>query len=279
MHETMMVEETVPASQVTPLIPAPTPATPRVILATGATREYLSKSAGYLASIEQHGGGFDARYLVSVGCALEPDSVPDSITPVGLPQTMAKEGLRGNVQYGAFLPVLPGDADDTIVYTDGDMRLQRPLSDGERAMLDHWPRNVIGMARNFGAGDNLMLEAKRLKLRTDAEYLSNQWPHSNGRVWNAGVIIARRSTYQRLAATYSSLFPQFKPMLPPGQGRGVQWLICYSIAKLGLHVWELPYTWHAHGLAGALPNDVTDQGDGTIYADGTKVLFRHAWKV
>jgi hypothetical protein len=253
---------------------------PRIILATGATREYLPKSAPYLSSIAEHGDGFDARYLVSVGCALEERTVPDGITPVGLPQTMTKEALRGNVQYGAFLPVLPGTPNDVIVYTDGDMRMQRPLSDGEQAILEYWPRDTIGMARNFGAGDNLQIEAKRLKLRTDAEYLRNQWPHSNGRVWNAGVIIARRATYQRLAATYTSLFPSFKALLPPGQGRGVQWLICYSIAKLGLHVWELPYTWHAHGLSGQLPMGVSENGDGSIYVeDGTKVLFRHAWKV
>jgi hypothetical protein len=105
-----------------------------LILVTAANAPYMERIAPYLHSIQAFAWSFDRRVLVTVGCRVDMPSELEDIEAVPLPASQAV-GHTGNwcIQQGCFLDVLGASDDDVLVFTDGDIVLQRPPVDDELA--------------------------------------------------------------------------------------------------------------------------------------------------
>src|SRR6185369_2330626 len=72
-----------------------------------------------------------------------------------------------SLQHGAFLEYVCGHPDDILIYTDGDIIMQRPPSEPERVLFEKLPPNVVLAGYNSGPYETLGLEASRLSPRYD----------------------------------------------------------------------------------------------------------------
>lgn len=256
-----------------------------VILACACGESYMGKAHGYLDSMEQNGGDFSHRYFFHAGWnPSEWSRNFDLVRPIHVPAGTYPNTLRDNLQQGYFLDYLPdtvAERNPTIVFTDMDMVLQRPLDLTEKSWLENWPEGVVGLSYNSHPQDDLISEAYRLELRVDTEErLLNQFMFASGKVYNMGVVVARYHTYRKILGEYKCQWPMFMAVRPPDQGRGIQFLICHSIHAIGIRVWEMPLSWHAHGhagLAGDAPLGTSLEQRGLVdRLTDALVLFRHA---
>jgi len=244
-----------------------------LLLVTAANGSYLPRIAPYLHSIQACGGAFDRRVLVTVGCRVDmPPELP-SIEAVPLPAAQA-QGHTGNwcVQQGCFLDVLGADDDDVVVFTDGDVVLQREPTSDELAWMRAIPGGTVAVAWNAGPHDTLAAEADRIDL--DPEGHTFFAPLLATKVYNVGVVVCRVGTYRALYARYLELWPQLRAWTRHYAAN--QFLMCAVAHELGLLIWEMAPTVHTHGCFG-LPAWADDDGT-TMTVAGDAVLFRHHWR-
>lgn len=244
-----------------------------LILATAADKNYIERITPYLHTVAEHGAAFDRRVLVTVGCQVEMPEALGAIEAVGLPAVMIL-GHTGIfcVQQGCFLEVLGASDDDVIVFTDGDIRMQRPPSNAELAWLHALPDRTIALGWNAGPDDTLANEAHRLALASEGYAPFEAYRHR--RIYNWGVAITRVATYRAIYRRYLELWPSYAPHTT--HYAATQLLLCAAVYQLGLHIWELPYSVHAHGVFGGPLPGVEAQGD-MLFVDGMPALFRHHW--
>jgi len=245
-----------------------------IVWATLATANYLPIARPYLASVARHGAGIDALWLGCVGCA-PPSDLPAPWGGFAVPAHWLDTRLgnpgNGCIQHGSFLPYLPAGRDDVIVLTDGDIVMQRALTAAERGMLLDWPAHAIGIGPNAGPDDTLLDEARRIRGRVD-DLPTRCWPgRAAPRCGNAGVLVARRSTWLELWAADLALLEAIGPLF---HHRAMQqWLLNLAIESLGRIV--LPTSFHAHQHYGVPPG--CEDRDGVAYADGRPTLLAHHW--
>jgi hypothetical protein len=245
-----------------------------LLLVTAANRPYMDRIAPYLHTIQQHGSDFDRRVLITVGCQVAMPAELSTIEAIPLPTAQAL-GHTGNfcIQQGCHLAALGADDDDVIVFTDGDVRMQRALTVDELAWMRAIPQDTIAVGWNAGPDDTLHLEAGRISLDEAGRALFDGLLHR--KVYNVGVIVCRAATYRAIYARYLTHWDAFSPHTPHYAAN--QFLMCACIAELGLAVWELPESVHTHGCFG-LPAGIEEVGEGEIWAGDELVLFRHHWK-
>lgn len=245
-----------------------------LLLVTAANRPYIERIAPYLHTMQEHGWAFDRRVLVTVGCQVEMPPELGAIEAIPLPAALA-QGHTGNycIQQGCHLDVLGCADDDVIVFTDGDVRMQRPPTDDELAWMRTIPSWTIALGWNGGPDDTLAIEASRIALDQEGRGLFHSILHR--KVYNVGVIVCRAATYRATRHRYMALWGAFSPHTPHYAAN--QFLMCAVLVQLGLHVWELPATVHSHGCFG-LPAGVREDADGQLRVDDELVLFRHHWK-
>jgi len=247
-----------------------------LILVTAANAPYMERIAPYLHSIQRHAGAhdFDRRVLVTVGCRVDMPAELASIEAVPLPASQAV-GHTGNwcIQQGCFLDVLGASDDDVLVFTDGDIVLQRAPTGDELAWMRAIPHGAIALGWNAGPHDTLELEGQRIGLTEEGRELFAPLLHR--KVFNVGVVVCRAATYRALYARYMELWAEYYPQT--NHYAANQFLMCAVAHELGLLVWEMHPTVHTHGCFG-LPAWADEADDGTVIVDGVPVLFRHHWK-
>lgn len=244
-----------------------------LLLVTAANRPYIDRITPYLHTIQAHGAAFDRRILVTVGCQVEMPPELEDIEAIPLPAALTR-GHTGNfcIQQGCHLDVIGAADDDVIVFTDGDVRMQREPAANELAWMRAIPPDTIAVGWNAGPGDTLRDEASRIALASPARESFMSILHR--KVYNVGVIVTRAATYRRIYDRYMELWPHFAPHTPHYAAN--QFLMCAVIAEQGLHVWELPQSVHTHGCFG-LPKGITEDDQGQLWAGEGLVLFRHHW--
>lgn len=241
----------------------------QLILATGANASYIERITPYLHSIQRHAGSFDRRVLVTVGCKVEMPDELDMIEAIPLPAERAL-GHTGIwcIQQGCHLEVLSADDNDVVIFTDGDIVLQRGLTIDEVSWMRAIPSMTFGLGWNAGPHDTLADEANRLCLTQEGRALFADV--LGERIYNCGVIVCRVGAYKALYEEYLKLWPFYSPHTR--HYAATQFLLCAIIARNGWRVWDLPYTVHTHGCFG-VPEGVSDQG----WVEDLPVLFLHHW--
>jgi hypothetical protein len=176
-----------------------------------------------------------------------------------------------SLQHGAFLPYVCGHDDDVLIYTDGDIVMQRAPSKLERDTFEMLPADRVLAGYNSGPYDTLALEASRLGPRYDVATVFDAEIVAKAPCFNIGVIAARRKTWARIHAAYLHYYEAaLKLFAHPARQ---QWLVCYVMAELGIQVRVLPYTVHMHGCY-ELPKSGAWDGQTATF-DKEPVLFRH----
>lgn len=177
------------------------------------------------------------------------------------------------LQNGHFTQFLDHEAyhDETILFTDADIRFQRPFTDEEILFLDTIPKDVLAIGPNGPAGTTLFDESKKLVPRVDDNQLDEWFPGwRTTLVWNTGAIAAKGSTWNALYAKYLDYNTRIEAsFLGPAR---VQWLISYLVGVYFKHT-HLPLTIHAHGHCGH-PEGVTVK-DRIAYFEGEPVVLAH----
>jgi len=175
-----------------------------------------------------------------------------------------------HLQNGDFLKVVSGDDNEVIIFTDGDVIIQRPFTPNELSLLHGWPAGKVGLVWNAGQYDTLFTEAPRLGPR---RYIqpeeADQWEKIT--CYNFGVIVARRLTWRTLNAQYIKVWPWVDELFSHYAKQ--QWGLCYALTTDGIGPRLLPHTFHMHGCY-PLPAGGELRPDGAYYT-GQKVLFRH----
>jgi len=239
-------------------------------LITGCNAGYLPRIMPYLESLHQY-----ADFPVSfVGVGFQPDYTQGATQSVFMdarlnagapPETQC-------IQHGSFLNIIKGDASETLLYTDGDMAMQRKLDDEERAFLTLEGNQVV-VGLNFGWQSTLINDAKLLGQQiSDAELVERygEYVHTH-QDYNVGFLAMTRQTWEIVYGEYmrdwADICGVFSHMARQ------QWLISWELAKLGLTVKIAPWSLHAHGHGGLKPG--MHYGDGGLWADGKLAAWRH----
>lgn len=238
-------------------------------LVTGCNASYLPRMAPYLDSLRQF-----ADYPVTlVGVGFLPPAVPGIDTAL-----MSKWQNAGAphetecIQHGSFLSVVDVPDDEVLIYTDGDFIQQRPMDDGEKALLALGHKQVV-TSWNGGPGETLTLEALRLGMRDTMGGIVFAWGTEvfEWSIFNVGFLAMTRKTWRELHTAYMKDWERIGETFshPARQ----QWLLSYTIQRLGFAVTIAPWSLHAHGHFGLKPG--MHYGPGGLWADGKLALMRH----
>lgn len=249
-----------------------------IILATGSDLNYLSKMRPYLKSIESN-SNFDKNILVYVG--EDEMTLPyKNIQVVNLPIKNI-QSLNSNkcVQHGDFLNSESFDSmtedDDIIIYTDGDIILQRNLSEDEIKFYKSFKNGDVYVGYNASPTDTLADEANRLGktgvVSTGIEI--GLWAKT--KVYNTGVLAMNKKTWKTLLNYYNEMYPFVNPMFYHYAKQ--QWLISYIIGvKPEFNIIEMGYDIHNHKHYPS-PEGTSQDMNGDVYFKNKKVLFKHKW--
>lgn len=249
-----------------------------VHIVTGATAGYLDKIQPYLATLSIHSPASIKTWLVCVDC--DPPDYLGTFSKVqtvraGAAQLMGSPRETCSLQHGTWLDVVPGDDTDTVIFTDGDIFLQRPFEPQELAALEAWPAGALGTSYNMGPHETLLHEAL-FKLHpkvSDGAFL-DAWGRVTlqGLCFNVGVMVAKRATFRRLLDAYQPRWDDIgRHLAHPARQ---QWLIGYTLAAGGFDVRVLPYSFHTHAHFD-LPAGTQVGRAGEVYYDNQLVLFWH----
>lgn len=247
-----------------------------VSIVTASNQRYLPRIKPYLQSLESFSPL--ENILIGVGCKPFAEYMQDvpHITEIELPSELndGSPNETQSPQHGAFLSVFEGGDKDVIIFTDGDIKLQRRMSMPELAWLNGIADNVVYCGWNSGPGETLIQEGQRLFPKMSDGEISDRW----GRIvydapcYNIGVFVANRATYRRIYAEYMRLW-ELACSTFGGPARQ-QWLVCYVLARYNITVDLMSYSFHMHGCY-PLPNGAAFSETGDLLYKGEKVLFRH----
>ena len=249
----------------------------KVILATGVDLNYYQTPVfqTYTSSIIQH-SNFDANIIVLLDAAVEnPIDRNLQFTTVHS-KDIQKLNINKCLQHGEFLKAdaFSGLVDeDIIIFTDGDMTLQRGLSDEERTFIETLSHGDVYVGYNASPDDTLVEEASRLGL---TGYQSTQLRSNleGVKVYNTGVLCMAKSTWISLVEEYVKLFSEVDRMFHHYAKQ--QWLISYIIGVGSYKVHEMSYVVHNHTHYPS-PDGTAIDANGIVTFNGEVVLFKHKW--
>jgi calcineurin-like phosphoesterase family protein len=178
------------------------------------------------------------------------------------------------VQHGDWLhsPTLQADLNptDVVVFTDGDMLLQRGLNDSEQMLLRTLQDNEVFIGRNKDLNDTLRYESERIQ--PTAAFRVAGVPDQDNTVYNGGVIAMRVETWMRFYSLYRAHWPVFSTYFNH-YAKG-QWLISWLLGRFGFNVLMQPLTFHCHNHY-PTPSESSQDANGIVSANGQVVLFKH----
>ena len=238
-------------------------------LITGCNEQYISKIQAYLSSLRQF-AEFPI-YFCTVGFR---DKGDKKINAVHLPRSMNAGAPveTESIQHGSFLPIIEAHPAETIIYTDGDFVMQRPMTQNEQEFLTLKDYEVVA-GYNFGAHCTLMHDAQIIGRKISNSELLERWGDIllKAQDFNAGFLAMNTKTWQILYTNYMRDWQ--KACADFAHQARQQWLISYEIATLGFYVKICPWSIHAHGHGGLKPG-MERRRDG-VYYNGDLALFRH----
>ncbi len=251
----------------------------KLILTTGLDFNYLNRIVPYLNSINQN-SNFERNVLIFVEDNQHINSTLDRIE-INKINIKDIQSLNSNkcIQHGDFLNSIEFDKStddsDVIFFTDGDIILQRNLTEDEINFYKNFKDGDVSVGYNASPTDTLLDESNRLG-RTgfvSPEIRLEGWDKI--KIYNTGVLCMNKKTWKKLLSRYIRLFPQIDKMFYHYAKQ--QWLISYIIGiDKDFNIIEMSYETHNHRHYPS-PQGTYQDKDGTVYFNDKKVLFKHKW--
>lgn len=248
----------------------------KLILSTGSNLGYLNRMGNYLNSIERN-SNFDLNYLVFLGD--ENITLPNKNIDVVNVFHRDLEIIPSNscLQHGEFLKSEQLDKvtndNDVIFFTDGDIEIQRSLSDNELNQYRSFKDNEIYVGYNASPTDTLFDEAMRLGFTGyQSPILKNDL--KNIKVYNTGVLGMNKKTWIKLKNEFVAAYPEVDKIFHHYAKQ--QWLLSFLFTAKGYMIYEMPYDIHNHRHYPS-PIGTTQDQNGTVYFNNKTVLFKHKW--
>jgi hypothetical protein len=150
------------------------------------------------------------------------------------------------MQHGGFLEVLKDlDDDAIIIYTDTDIKIQRPFNKSEIQLLNSCLDEEFIL--NEQAANNLFEDIKNLQPKITPQEILESFPETKDyKVFNTGVLVTKHKTYKSLYLKYNDYWHLVEPMFNSYVKQ--QWLITYVIQK-HYNTRLLPYTIHCNAFS------------------------------
>jgi calcineurin-like phosphoesterase family protein len=249
----------------------------KLILATGSDFKYLERIQPYLKSLETN-SNFDENILVLLSDDDYKLDSPKILLAKQSPSSVRALSPINCTQHGEFIfaPYFDKFKDnDIIFYTDGDMNIQRNITEVEREMYSNFKDGDVYIGYNASPTDTLYDEAPRIGYngRMFPEFFNDNWREV--KVYNTGLIAMNKKTWKRLANDYVPLYPLVDVMFSHYAKQ--QWLISFLInTKPEYNVMEMPYDIHNHRHYSS-PEGTRQDSDGNVYFEDKLVLFKHRW--
>lgn len=177
------------------------------------------------------------------------------------------------IQHGEFCDYITGSDDDVILFTDADLRMQRPFKQEELDMLRALRPGQVMAGYNAGPTDTLYAEATRLGPLVSPKEVMEEFGNLIQPCYNVGCVAADRNTWEQICDLYVDLWPAVKPMFTHVAKQ--QWLISWILNRY-FEVEIMPVSFHAHAHYG-IPAGCTYRG-GIVCFDAEPVLFRHKFE-
>jgi hypothetical protein len=240
-----------------------------ILLACGMNPGYFERGRQYIDSLYAH-----CNVPFKVYCI---DGVPNYIKADNFGAILSRDMESQNggqmLQNGNFAKLDCTLSDnDVICFTDCDIVMQRPFSEEEIKMLEHWPDATFGIGWNANPGDTLREEIQRINVSHHQLSVLNRYEGwENMGCYNCGVVVAKAKDWRALFAIFCKEFDLFYRTFP--YKSSIQWLICWIVQRHFKHQ-LLDGSIHSHGHFG-IPEGVTLDEKREVFYNGTKVLFRH----
>ena len=253
----------------------------KIALMTGADFGYATKIQPYLHSIAKN-SNFDKNILVYTGdesltevCDIE------NIEVLRMKRSLDAAPNENNcLQHGSWLHAegLNLEDEDVVVFTDGDIVLQRGLMEWERSWFSTLNHGEIAIGRNRLNQDDLYEEATFLQPKISVDSIQQDLKENLKEIpcRNTGVIACRVSTWKILYEEYVKDWPQISSYF--GHYAKQQWLICLVINKdPRLILIDMPGVIHSRAHHYAIPPWTWNSAENLDYHFGRPILFLHCY--
>lgn len=217
----------------------------RLLLATAATPDYKRLPA-YRAGLQQH-------------CR-----IPYRILIIG--EDAPSYGMMGAIlQAGHFLDHIPPC--ETVIFTDSDLLMHRPLDEDEIEFLCSIQEGQIAACYNKHGEELFAEELPMLYMRPEGPPPG----YDDVRVFNTGFVVAKVGTYRRLFEKWLEIWHEFEPAFE--HYAKIQLCMCAAAHRLGLEWVPVPNHLCAHGHMGQAPG--VDASTSPPTFNGRVIAFDH----
>jgi hypothetical protein len=253
----------------------------RIILSTGSDKKYLDRINAYLNTIETN-SNFDENYLIFLAENDVEAEVDINFSKIKISKIFKSEVEKltyiNCLQHGEFVKSDFLDANtadnDVIVFTDGDMFLQRNLTGEEEFFLRSFKDGDVYVGYNSSPIDTLLDEYRRLAGPAEMSEPFNI-DLSSIKVYNTGVLAMNKKTWKKLYSEYIKLFDIIDLMFDHYAKQ--QWLISFIIGTMNeFNIIEMPYDIHNHTHYKSPEGTKIDE-KGIVTFNDNVVLFKHKW--
>lgn len=250
----------------------------KLVLATGSDNNYLGRIYPYVNSILAN-SNFDANVLAflsdDVIISHDDKLIITNISPAKIQAKNKNNCIQhGEFMYGSYFEQL--NEDDVIVFTDGDIILQRPLTDEESVQFRSLKDGDVFVGYNASPSDTLFLESTRLgQLQDTPPELQADW--NVVKIYNTGVLAMNKKTWLKLIDDYVELFPVVDRTFDHYAKQ--QWLISFIIGTRNYNIVEMPYEIHSHHHYYPEPLGASTDKNGIASYGDKVILFKHGWRI
>ena len=249
----------------------------KIILVTGSDDSYIENQnfKNYLKSINSN-SNFDRNILIYLSDKIiSPPYDNIEIYKVD-PKSIKSKNPNNCIQHGEFLNASEFDQfqdSDIIFFTDGDITLQRNMTEKEMNLIRNFVDDDIFIGYNEHPNQMLFTEAGRLAPYDD-EWNDKFNDLNKIKCYNSGVLCMNKKTWKRLCNLYVEKFEWINNIFQHYAKQ--QFLISYIIGTEKFHVTEMGYDIHNHSIY-HLPIGSVKGQDGLLKYNGNIVLFKHKW--
>jgi len=249
----------------------------KIYVATGTTFNYLQRAEAFINSMSNLNDNI-SKIVITLGFKISNEfkdrypKVQFIFQDINLIQNELTN--KNCLQHGAFMDVMDFvNDDDIIIFSDGDVVIQRDINESEISLLESFSDIDIGCnMNNFKARS---LESDFLLLQPQVSFsqlkaIFDKYDLDNCLGYNTGLVIAKPKAWRKLRMVYKYDYNYIDETC---LHYAKQQLLINMICKNYLNIVEIRQTIHTHGHFGLPP--FAHYENGILKVGEELVLFRH----